>query len=316
MFKNKTIGVIYGGFSSEREISIKSGEAVINSLKENGHRVEKICIQSPKEFLNIITKKKIDFAFIALHGNLGEDGTVQSILELLKIPYSGSGVLASALGMNKIYTKKLLKYHNIPTPDWIEINTFKKYKKINIKYPSVVKPSDQGSAIGVNIVKNAHDLKKAIKIASKFSKTILIEDYIPGKELTVGILGNKTLPILEILPLKSDFYDFKAKYKKGGSKHILPKDIPENIYKKIQMLSLKAFEILGCKAFARVDFRLSPDNKPYILEINTIPGLTETSLLPEAANIIGIDFYNLILKIIKYSLSSSKVSAEKTQHIW
>ncbi len=299
--KNKKIGVLYGGISKEREISIKSGNAIVSALRDAGYKVVPIDVKS--DFIKRIQSTKIDIAFIALHGPFGEDGTVQSILEMFKIPYTGSGVLASALAMNKIYSKKIFEWHKLPTPDWYVVNSDKGFLSNKLKFPLVVKPCDQGSTIGVSIVSNYKDLKSAIKKALKYSKYAIIEKYISGKELTVGILGRELLPVIEIIPMvKSRFYDFEAKYTPGGSKHIVPAKIDNRISKTLQEMALKAFDALGCRAVGRVDFRLSHDNKPYILEVNTIPGMTETSLLPEAAREKGYSFLDVVLRIIKHSI--------------
>lgn len=304
MQRIKTIGVLYGGSSAERAVSIKSGKAVIGAL-EKSNRFRVIPIDVDKNFLLKIVRTKIDFAFIALHGPFGEDGTVQSILEMLNIPYSGSGVLASALAINKIYTKKILEWHGLPTPRWTVVDKLKvKSEKLEVKkinFPTVVKPSTQGSTIGVSIVKNFAEFNNAVEKALNYSSEAIVEEYIPGKEITVGILGREALPVIEIIPTGSKFYDYKAKYATGGSKHIIPARITKKAYSEAQKLALKAFDTLNCRAVARIDFRLN-DNKLYILEINTIPGLTETSLLPEAAKHAGYSFLNMILKIIEYSL--------------
>ncbi|MDI6640982.1 MAG: D-alanine--D-alanine ligase [Elusimicrobiota bacterium] len=303
MQRIKTIGVLYGGWSAEREVSLKSGKAVIEALEKSDYRV--IPIDVDKKFLSKLIRSKIDFAFIALHGPFGEDGTVQAVLEMLNIPYSGSGVLASALAINKIYTKKILQWHKLPTPRWTVIDKLKvKSEKLEvkkIKFPVVVKPSTQGSTIGVSIVKNFAEFNNAVTKALSYNSEVIVEEYIPGKEITVGILGREALPVIEIIPTGSKFYDYKAKYAPGGSKHIIPARITKKAYDKLQKLALAAFDALNCRAVARIDFRLHGD-KPYILEINTIPGLTETSLLPESAKYAGYSFLDMILKIIEYSL--------------
>ncbi|MFN3966629.1 MAG: D-alanine--D-alanine ligase [Endomicrobiia bacterium] len=301
--RNKKIGVLYGGISEEREISIKSGNAVISALKSGGYNVVPIDVK--QDFLKKIQtlKSKIDIAFIALHGPFGEDGTVQSILEMLRIPYTGSGVLASALAMNKIYSKKIFEWHKLRTPGWFTVNSEKELLPEKLKFPLVVKPCDQGSTIGVRIVNSLKELKSAIKYSLKYSKNAIVEKYIEGKELTVGILGREALPVVEIIPMgKSKFYDFEAKYAPGGSKHIIPARIDSKTTKLLQEMALKAFDALGCKAVGRVDFRLNKNEKPYILEINTIPGMTETSLLPEAAKERGYSFLETVLKIIEHSI--------------
>ncbi|MFH0807835.1 MAG: D-alanine--D-alanine ligase [Elusimicrobiota bacterium] len=302
--KSKRIGVLYGGWSAEREISLKSGEAVINALKKGGYKA--VPIDVDRNFAAKLPGFKIDIAFIILHGPFGEDGTIQAVLQTAGIPYTGCGVLSSALAMNKIFSKEIFDFNKILTPEWTVISkTQTKDNNLRVEslgYPLVVKPATQGSAIGVTIAKNNAEFKKGLRLALKFDDQILVEEYIPGKELTVGILGNKVLPVVEIVPIKGKFYDFKAKYAKGGSKHIVPAKLDKETTKLVQAAAKKAFDAVGCKAVARIDFRLTPDNKPYILEINTLPGLTQTSLLPDAAKAAGFSFLEMVLEIIKSSL--------------
>ncbi|OIO76111.1 MAG: hypothetical protein AUJ85_01345 [Elusimicrobia bacterium CG1_02_37_114] len=301
--KNKRIGVLYGGWSAEREISIKSGLNVIAILKEAGYNA--VPIDIGRNFIQKIKRAKIDIAFIALHGPFGEDGTIQAILEKLKIPYTGSGILASALAINKILTKKILQWYKLPTPEWepvtkSAINSF----SLKLKYPVVVKPSRQGSTIGISIVNSKDRLESALRKAFRYDKQLLIEKYISGRELTVGILNGKALPVVEILPTISKFYDYSAKYIVGGSKHIVPAQLPKKIYKSAQRVAEQAFKVIGCTAVARVDLMLGNNGKICILEINTIPGMTETSLLPEAGKADGISPRDLILKITESSLKA------------
>ena len=293
--RNKRIGVLYGGWSAEREISLKSGGAVIETLKKGGYKV--VPIDVGKNFASKLPGFKIDIAFIILHGPFGEDGTIQAVLQTAGVPYTGCGVLSSALAMNKIFSKEIFDFHNILTPEWTVISGARtKDSKTRIEslgYPLVVKPATQGSAIGVTIAKNRKEFEKGLKLALKYDNQ---------KELTVGIIGDKVLPVIEIVPIKGKFYDFKAKYATGGSKHIIPAKIDKETTKLVQDTAKKAFDALGCKAVARIDFRLTPDNKPYILEINTLPGLTKTSLLPDAAKAAGYNFLEMVLEIIKSSL--------------
>ncbi|MEW6039956.1 MAG: D-alanine--D-alanine ligase [Elusimicrobiota bacterium] len=304
--KNKTVGVLYGGTSAERDVSLKSGEAIIKALKKEKIKVIPVDVKS--NFLSILSKIKIDVAFIALHGPFGEDGVIQAVLESAGIPYTGSGVLASALAMNKLFAKEIFTYHKIPSPDWIGIN--KNYTGVRgLKFPLVVKPSSQGSTIGVSIVRNRSSLFAGIKKALKYGNEVIVEKYIPGREITVGVLGNansaKALPVVEIIPVSSDYYDFRAKYAPGGSRHIIPAQLSMEVKNKVQELAQRAFCALGCRAVARVDFRLTDSGSPYVIEVNTIPGMTETSLLPEAAQKAGMSFSELVLKIMEYSFLNS-----------
>lgn len=308
IFKNligKKIAVLKGGWSSEREVSLKSGKNIENALKKSGLKVVGLDL-SPQQNFDVVIEKlkkvKPDICFIALHGSPGEDGTIQGVLELLKIPYTGSGVLSSALSLNKRFSKIIFEKFNIPTPKWFSTKSLLYYLPKSFNFPLVVKPISQGSTIGVSIVQNQKDLKNASKLAFKYDKEIIIEEYIKGKEITVGILEDKPLPIIEIVPVGSLFYDFKAKYQKGGSKHIIPARIPKKVYSQAQKLAVAAHKVLGCECFSRVDIRVREDGKVFILEVNTIPGMTKTSLLPEAAKFVGIDFQEMLLKILNYAL--------------
>lgn len=297
--KKQKIGVLYGGTSKEREISLKTGNAVLKALKEL--KLNVVGIDVGNDVIQNILSEKITFAFIALHGPLGEDGTIQGVLEMLGIPYTGSGVLASALALNKIYSKQIFKLNGIPTSEWIVVKKDQKnHPRIPFGYPVVVKPSSQGSTIGVSIVKNKKGLSKALKEAFKYNDKSIIERYICGRELTVGIVGDKILPVMEIVPV-GEYYDYTAKYVPGKSKHIVPAPLPKKIYKRAQKLAMMAFNSLGCKAVGRVDMRYDGKNI-YVLEVNTIPGMTETSLLPEAASYIGMNFKTLVYEIMKHSV--------------
>jgi D-alanine-D-alanine ligase len=295
----RKIAVLYGGWSAEREISIASGKAVIEALKKLKFNV--VPIDLKKNAVRKLFNLKADFVFIALHGKFGEDGTIQAILELLGIPYSGSNALSSSIGMNKVLTKKLLTFHKIPTPRWVEINSSERIE-LPFGFPAVVKPVSQGSTIGVSIVKDYKALSSAIKMAKKYDNDVFIEEYIPGKEITAGILGEDVLPLIEIVPLGETFYTYKAKYTPGGSKHIIPAVLENAVAEKVKNYALAVFKAIGCRGMARVDFRVDKYGNPWVLEINTIPGMTKLSLLPEAAKCAGISFEKLVLKIIEYSL--------------
>lgn len=302
--KNKRIGILYGGWSAERSISLKSGGAVIKALKQGGYKV--IPIDVDKNIAVKLPKYKIDIAFIILHGPFGEDGTVQALLQAAGIPYTGCGVLASALAMNKIFSKEIFDFHKIPTPEWAVLSDINQRDVGNciesFGFPLVVKPATQGSAIGVTIPKNKIEFEKGLRLAFKYDTQVLVEEYIPGREITVGILGDKALPVIEIVPVKGKFYDFKAKYAKGGSLHIIPAKLNKKLSVQIQDIAKKAFNALGCKAISRVDLRLTPEGKPFVLEVNTLPGMTETSLMPDAAKAVGMSFLDMILEIIKTSI--------------
>jgi D-alanine-D-alanine ligase len=298
--KDRKIGVLYGGRSAEREISILSGRAVLTALKKLKFRAVGIDAATNLPFK--LKSNKIDFVYNALHGPWGEDGTVQGLLEIMGIPYSGCGVLSSALAMNKVFSKRMFKASGVPTPEWQTVVKNSAAPKIT-RFPVVVKPAAQGSAIGVTIAENKKELPAAYRKAFRFDKTAVVERYITGTEITVGILGGKILPAVEIVP-DNKFYDFEAKYKKGKSKHIIPPRLPAAVIKKAQSAALKAFNALGCRAVSRVDIIVDAEGRPWVLEVNTIPGMTETSLLPDAARAAGMSFDKLLLEIIKYSLKA------------
>lgn len=297
----KKIGILTGGESSEREISLKTCEAVENACQDLGYNTVQLVLDG--EANKLVQKLHgIDFVFIALHGGKGENGVMQGFLDSLDIPYNGSGVLASALGMEKSLTKQLARSFGIQTPDWkmfTDINESKKY--IPNEFPIVVKPSADGSTIGLSIVKNQAEIAEAVELADKFDGNILIENYIKGRELTVTIIGQKVFPIIEIIP-RHKFYDYECKYEKGMSEYICPAELPNTLTDKIQNIALEVFNILQCSGYARADFLLDKDNNPWFLEINTLPGMTATSLVPKSAMIAGVSFNNLIQMIINESL--------------
>ena len=300
------IGVLMGGLSSEREISLKSGKAVYQALKEQGLNVVALDIRkkgSEPFFLREIKQARISCAFIALHGKFGEDGTIQRILESLRIPYTGSGPLASYLCLDKIASRRIFKHYNIPVPEYEILHRRcweSRIKGLKYSFPVVVKPSKEGSSIGIGFAHKASELKRAINYAFKYDDTIIIERYIRGREITVGILENRPLPVVEIVPKRS-FFDFQAKYEKGRSDYIVPAKLPQSCSKKAQDLGLLAHKALGCRSFSRVDMILG-GAQPTVLEVNSIPGLTSRSLLPMAAGARGINFGQLCLKIVRLAM--------------
>jgi D-alanine-D-alanine ligase len=296
--KNKKIGVLYGGFSSEREISILSGKAVLRALEKL--KINVCGIDVDRSIAGKIKKEKIDIAYIALHGLVGEDGAIQGMLKTLGIPYTGCGIFASAVSMDKDISKKMFQCAGILTPEWKTLKKFETVPEIK-NYPVVVKPIAQGSALGVTIVKKAACFTAAAKEAFKYDKEIVIEQFVEGKEITVGVLDGKSLPIIEIVP-KGKFYDFKSKYQKGGSKHIIPARISAKACKTAQNYAEKIYRIFKCTAACRVDMIVDKNDKVWTLENNTVPGMTETSLLPQACLCAGYDFESLVLKIVSSAL--------------
>lgn len=298
------IGVLMGGPSTEREISLKSGKAVHEALKENGFDAVGIDIINGKKQDNIrlIKSRKISCAFLALHGRFGEDGQIQRILETLKIPYTGSGVRASKLAMDKVSSRRIFEAAGLNVPGYKVINksTYRQKKGEMIlnglDLPLVIKPAAGGSSIGLSIIEKEVDLESALKSAFAFDDRVIVEEYIAGRELTVGILEDCALPVIEIVP-KKKFFDFEAKYTCGLTEYIVPAEIEERLARKIKRIALTCHRLLGCLGFSRVDIILDKDNRVFVLEVNTIPGLTNTSLLPKAARIVGIEFNELCLKL-------------------
>ena len=292
--KNKKIGVLCGGTSSEREISLMSGKAVYEAIKKLGFDV--VLIDVDKNVATKLIKERIQIAYVILHGAMGEDGTIQGMLEIMGIAYTGCRVFSSSASIDKIISKKMFEYAKIPTAKWF---TIEKNKPFDMpKFPVVVKPASQGSAIGVSIVKNKKEFKKAVKLAFSFEDRVLVEQYIKGMEITVGVLNGKPLPVIEIVP-KGKFYDFKSKYTLGQSTHIIPARLPNKVLKKAQDIALKIFSEFMCNGICRVDMIVDKKNSIYVLELNTLPGMTKTSLFPDAAKYIGMSFENLVLEILK-----------------
>lgn len=306
------IVVLMGGSSAEREISLKTGGQIYQALKSKDYPVSTLDLDP-----NIVSRLKefqCELVFIALHGSPGEDGTIQGLLETLNIPYVGSGVLASALGMDKIRSKLFFASLGIPTPFYLPVHKSELHNnsinKISdrilnsLSVPMVVKPTKAGSAIGVEIVKRRDKVKPALAKGLMASDELIVEEYIEGAEVTVGIIGNddlRTLPIVEIVS-ENEFYDFEAKYN-GKSRHIIPAHIPKTVAEKVNRFALAAHVGLGCRNFSRVDFIIGREDQiPYILEINTIPGMTEVSLFPDAARADGIEFPDLIETLVQLAL--------------
>ena len=293
------VAVILGGTSYERDVSLKTGKAVFEACRINNFDVETVIIdENYKNFLPIL--KKVDIVFNALHGTLGEDGTIQKWLEENNIKFTGSDSISSALCMDKIECKKILKKNEFLTPKWVEFEEGIEISDVSL--PCIVKPNAQGSTFGLSYVEKAKDLKPAIMNSQKFDKSTLIEEYITGKEITVGIIQESPMPIVEILP-KNKIYDYKCKYTAGMSEYKCPAKISEGLSKKIMVDSLKIFKLLGCRGYGRIDFIIDKNDNYYFLETNTLPGMTSTSLLPVAARAHGLSFSELVKKIIELGVS-------------
>lgn len=301
--KKQKIAIVYKGKSPESDISVASAKAVEGVLKKLSYPY--FFVEADKNLQKNLTIKKPDLAFLAVHGMYGEDGCVQSVCELLSLPYTGSGVLTSALCMDKLFFKKILQKYKIATPDFQEVRSQGIYKKIST-YPVVVKASHGGSSLGTYIVKNEKSLKLAIQKAKKIGRTVFIEDYISsGKEIAVSYLDGKILTAVEIVA-KGGVYDYKRKYQKGQSQYHTPARLDPALTKKIERLSKKIFSLANVRSYARVDFLIQNNKIPWLLEVNTLPGLTKTSLLPKSASHDGITFPQLIETIIKLATTDYK----------
>jgi D-alanine-D-alanine ligase len=331
-YSKPKVALLVGGTSPEREVSKMSGKGVLQALK--GLQYPTIIVDpaygsnQPKEEEQFFLKNdfgeisnrncidainsglldNVDVVFSALHGKWAEDGTIQSLLELRGLKYTGSKVLASALAMDKEMSKVIFRQAGVQTADWFTVK-YKSFEPVLIAdeinqrfgFPCIIKANDQGSTVGLKLVKDESEVEEGIVLAQQFSSKALIEKYIPGRELTVAILINEALPVLEIVP-KSGLYDYKSKYTSGMSEYIVPADIPNGVAEKAQQQALTAFHALGCEGYSRVDFRMNNDNELYCLEVNTLPGMTPLSLVPKAAKAVGISFEELIKRIIQQAL--------------
>jgi D-alanine-D-alanine ligase len=308
--REKKIGVLMGGRSAEREVSLKSGTAVYNSLRSL--KLNVVAIDAEGDLCTVLKRRKIEIAFIALHGGHGENGAVQGMLEIMGVPYTGSGILASALAMDKEASKKVFHYHNIPMPAFkiVMSNELKAMSKKSsdsslithhslpaFKMPWVIKPATEGSSVGVEIVKDISGLKAALKRAFSYGEKVIAEEYIKGKEVQIGILNNMVLGGVEVKP-SLEFYNYEAKYTAGLTEYIFPPQLQKKVYDKAKDKALAAHKALGCSGATRVDLIIDAQGNPFVLEVNTIPGMTETSLLPKIAKNAGIGFGELLTRIL------------------
>lgn len=306
------IGVLMGGRSSERDVSLRTGDAIYKALQGRGYPAVKI--DAGFDVVERIKAEGIDLAFLALHGRYGEDGTIQGMLEMLDIPYTGSGVLASALAMDKTATKKILLFDGLPTPRFITISKQEAraggLDKIceqvlqEMGLPLVVKAPTQGSTIGISFVKQKEELIDAFELAFKYDPAALVEQFVEGVEITASVLGNDdpvALPLIEIVSA-TGVYDYDAKYTAGMSDHIIPPRISSECQDKIKDLAVRAYKAIRCRGLSRIDFILDKSGAPYILEVNTIPGMTATSLFPDAARAAGLEFPELIERLVCLAL--------------
>lgn len=294
------VAVLMGGISTERKISLKSGRAVLASLLSSG--VDATEVDAGYDLYEQMRTESFDRAFVALHGQWGEDGVVQGGLEMMNIPYTGSGVLASALGMDKLRSKRLWNSIGVITPEFFELKSQGSFQDIEdwLGYPVVVKPACEGSSLGMSIVKKPENILYAWKLARGHDDCVFAERYIDGAEFTVSILGRKTLPAIRV-ETDSEFYDYDAKYLSNNTRYQCPAGLSEKAENLLASIALQAFDAVGCQGWGRVDFLVDTNGTPYVLEVNTVPGLTDHSLVPIAAKQAGINFDQLVIKILETS---------------
>lgn len=315
MITNKRIGVIAGGISAERDVSLRSGMAVYSALQNKGYNVVFLDVQS--NVAQMIQSEKIDIAFLVLHGGWGENGAIQGMLEVMNIPYTGSGVMASALAMDKEASKKMFLHHGLSVPKFkvvkkeaklqnaIDSDTSKAISilenQIDFPLPWVIKPATEGSSVGVNIIKTKSEIPQYAKIAYEYGDRIIIEKYTKGKEIQIGILGDRILGGVEVRP-SLEFYSYKAKYTPGLTQYILPPEVDGQTYERLKLAGLRAHKALSCEGATRVDLILDDEGNIFVLEVNTIPGMTETSLLPKIASLCEMDFTALVEEMLRLAI--------------
>jgi D-alanine-D-alanine ligase len=292
------VAVLFGGRSAEREVSLKSGAAVLAALRRSG--VDAHPFDPATQNLQALVDEGFDRVFIALHGRFGEDGTVQGALELLGIPYTGSGVLASALGMDKWRTKLVWQGAKLPVPDYVMLDEHSDWAGVaqQLGLPLFVKPANEGSSVGISKVKAAGELQRAYQEAARHDNLVIAESYIGGGEYTAAILGEQALPVIKIEPA-SEFYDYEAKYLRDDTRYLCPCGLSAAQEAEMQRLAKQAFALIGGRGWGRVDFLMSESGQPYVLEVNTSPGMTDHSLVPMAARQAGISFEQLVLKVLQ-----------------
>ena len=296
------VAVIMGGISSERDISIKSGNSIVENIDKNKYEVVPVVIDKKDDIVNKV--KGVDFALLALHGHFGEDGTVQSVLQTLGIPYSGCGPLSSAMCMDKDVTKSMLKAAGVRTAPWINV---KKGEKVDLKavkelgYPVVIKPTHGGSSVATFVVKNENEVEKCVEEGFKWDNEVMIEKFIKGDEITCPIFGSKMMPVIAIKPKKGEFFDFTSKYEDGGSEEVVV-ELEPKLNAEVEKMGIATYKALKCQVYSRVDMIVTAEGVPYILEVNTLPGMTKNSLIPKSAAAMNISFDKLIDMIIEESL--------------
>jgi D-alanine-D-alanine ligase len=301
--KHQKIGVLMGGLSSEREVSLRSGEAVVVALRERGLHAEPIYVDRDLDL--VLRQAAIDVAFIALHGGTGEDGTLQAVLGLAGIPYTGSGMLGSAMAMDKDISKRLFETAGVPTPAWLMAPASPEDVEAHVGFPAVVKPSKQGSTVGLTVVRDPALLEAAIEDAFRFDDEVIIERFIPGRELTVPVMGDVALPVGEIIS-RHEIFDYECKYQPGMAEEIFPADLPDEPARVVQDLALRAHRALKLRGYSRIDFRMDSEGAFWCLEANTLPGMTSASLFPKGAAAAGISFPELCERLCDLALAEHR----------
>ena len=297
------VAVLLGGKSAEREVSLKSGGMVLTALRSRG--VDAHAFDPAERDLEALLDERYDRAFIALHGRFGEDGTIQGVLDWLGIPYTGSGVLASALAMDKLRSKLLWQASGLPTPPFEILRADSDWRQVaaRLGLPLMIKPASEGSSIGMSKVRSAERLEEAYATAVNYDRSVIAERFVDGIELTAGVLGERVLPLIK-LETPREFYDYEAKYTASDTRYILPCGLPEARERELKELCLAAFRVLGCTGWGRVDLMLDRAGAPYLLEVNTAPGMTDHSLVPMAARAVGLSYEDLCLKILEGTLQA------------
>lgn len=298
------VAVIMGGISSERDISLNSGNSIVENIDKNKYEVVPVVIDKKDDIVSKIKDKGIDFALLALHGQFGEDGTVQSVLQTLGIPYSGCGPLSSAMCMDKDVTKVMIKSAGIRTAPWINLRKGEKVDLGAVKelgYPVVIKPTHGGSSVATFIVKEESEVQKCVEEGFKWDNEVMIEKFIKGDEITCPVFGDKMMPVIAIKPKKGEFFDFTSKYEDGGAEEVVV-ELEAKLNSEVEKMALATYKVLKCQVYSRVDMIVTAEGIPYILEVNTLPGMTKNSLIPKSAAALNISFDKLIDMIIEESL--------------
>jgi len=295
MTDRKRIGVVMGGLSAEREVSLNTGAGVLAALQEKGHDAVGIDWKDGTSLAHLLEDAGVQIVWNALHGTFGEDGAVQGLCACMGIPCTGSGILASALAMDKVMSKRIFEHNGVPTPKWELLHSAN--DRVTLPFPIVVKPSSEGSSVGVSIVEREEELAPAIALALRYHGPVIVEEYIAGTEVFVGILDGVVLGSVEVRPAVK-FYDYEAKYKRNDTQYLLPPQLPADVIARCERHALASYVALGCSGHARPDLRIDHAGNPFVLEVNTLPGMTKTSLMPKIAKAAGLDYPTLCERIL------------------